>query len=75
MRTSPHAPQFYYYASKQGCESGQKAAIQIVGNHEDNFQQNFNIGVGSYRIKHCDCNHQYRRTTLVDPAHTGAVYG
>ena len=33
------------------------------------------MGAGSSRIQFCDCNHQLKPTTLIDPCHTAFVYG
>ena len=34
-----HAKKIYYYASKEGCASGQKVAVQIYEDYEGNFAQ------------------------------------
>merc|ERR1719482_1169465 len=42
-----HEHKYYYYASLQGCEAGQKVAVQIYEDYEDNFQQCYGMGKGS----------------------------
>jgi len=70
-----HDKKIYYYASLIGCQSGQKVAVQVVDDYDNNFAVCKGMGVGSSRIKHCDCNHQLKQSTLVDPCHTAFVYG
>ena len=33
------------------------------------------LSAGSSRIQHCDCNFQFRPSTLIDPCHMAFVYG
>ena len=70
-----HAKKVYFYASRVGCTEGQKVAVNVVEDYESNFAQCEGMGAGTNRIRHCDCNHAIRPTTLIDPCHTGFVYG
>ena len=69
-----HEKQIYYFASWVGCTNGQKAAV-LVSDYEGYFAQCEGMGAGSSRIRHCDCNHQLKPSTLIDPCHTAFVYG
>ena len=70
-----HDKTVYFYASRVGCTDGQKVAVNVVEDHESNFAQCEGMGAGSSRIRHCDCNHQLKPSTLIDPCHTAFVYG
>ena len=70
-----HDKTVYFYASRVGCTDGQKVAVNVVEDHESNFAQCEGMGAGSSRIRHCDCNHQLKPSTLMDPCHTAFVYG
>ena len=75
MIESTHAQGVYYFASMNGCSNGQKVAVSVVGSYEGNSAQCRNMGVGSSRIRHCDCDHHLRPTTLIDPCLTGFAEG
>lgn len=70
-----HDKEVYYFASKAGCSSGQKVAVEVVDDYANNALQCSTMGAGSSRIQHCDCNHQLKGTTLIDPCHTAFVQG
>ena len=70
-----HDKTVYFYASRVGCTDGQKVAVNVVEDHESNFAQCEGMGAGSSRIRHCDCNHQLKPSTIIDPCHTAFVYG
>jgi len=65
-----HEKKVYYFASKDGCASGQKVAVQVSDDYANNANQCAGMGAGSSRIQHCDCDHQLKGTTLIDPCHT-----
>jgi hypothetical protein len=68
-----HEKKLYYFASKDGCDGGQKLAVQVVDDYANNANQCAGMGAGSSRIQHCDCDHQLKGTTLIDPCHTAFV--
>lgn len=70
-----HEKKIYFYASKGGCSSGQKVAVKVIESYEDNFAACIARGRGSSRIRSCDCNFRIRDSTVIDPCHTGFVYG
>jgi hypothetical protein len=68
----------YYFASKDHCadaENAQKVAVEVTDDYANNALQCETMGKGSSRIQHCDCNHQMKGTTLIDPCHTAFVKG
>jgi len=65
-----HSKKVYYFASKNHCAHGQKVAVEVVDDYANNALQCKNMGAGSSRIQHCDCNHQLKGSTLIDPCHT-----
>ena len=75
MIESTHAQSIYYFASMNGCSNGQKVAVNVVGSYAGNSAQCRGMGVGSSRIRHCDCDHHLRPTTLIDPCLTGFAEG
>jgi hypothetical protein len=73
-----HAKKVYYFASKDHCadaENAQKLAVEVTDDYANNALQCETMGKGSSRIQHCDCNHQMKGTTLIDPCHTAFVKG
>lgn len=68
-----HSKKVYYFASKDQCANGQKVAVEVVDDYANNALQCKNMGAGSSRIQHCDCDHQLKGTTLIDPCHTAFV--
>ena len=71
-----HEKKIYYFASWVGCTNGQKVAVEVGEDYEDNFATCEKMGTDSHsRIKSCDCNHQLRPSTVIDPCHTAFVYG
>ncbi|MAD26010.1 MAG: hypothetical protein CMO44_17780, partial [Verrucomicrobiales bacterium] len=70
-----HEKKVYFFASWVGCGQGQKVAVKVAEDYESNFAQCESMGAGSSRIRHCDCNHGMRPSTLIDPCHTAFVYG
>ena len=58
-----------------GCTSGQKVAVNVGGTYEGNAGQCRGMGIGSSRIRHCDCDHHLRPTTLIDPCLTAFANG
>ena len=75
MIESTHAQSIYYFASMNGCSNGQKVAVNVVGSYAGNSAQCRGMGVGSSQIRHCDCDHHLRPTTLIDPCLTGFAEG
>ena len=59
-----------YFASMDGCADGQKVAVEVGEDYTDNYAQCFDMGSGSSRIQHCDCDFHLRPSTLIDPCHT-----
>ena len=57
MIEADHTHQVYYFASMDGCSSGQKVAVTVTGHYTSNSAQCSNMGIGSSRIRHCDCDH------------------
>jgi len=65
-----HEQTYYHFASNPGCTQGQKVAIYVGDDYATNAAQCASMGLGSSRIQNCDCNHQFKKTTLVDPCFT-----
>ena len=60
-----------YFASKEGCTEGQKAAVQIGEDYTATYGQCYDMGAGSARIQHCDCDFHLRPSTNTAPCHQG----
>ena len=60
-----------FFASKQGCEQSQRAAVNVV-DYEVTGDQCFGMGLTSSRINKCTCK---LATTLVEPCHSEFVQG
>jgi hypothetical protein len=65
-----HEKKVYYFASNPGCTQGQKVAFNVDDDYMANAAMCASMGLGSSRIQNCDCNHQYKETTLIDPCFT-----
>ena len=71
-----HEKKIYYFASLVGCTDGQKVAVEVIEDYDDNFATCQQMGANSHsRIKHCDCTHAIKPSTVIDPCHTAFVYG
>jgi hypothetical protein len=70
-----HEKTYYYFASDPGCSTGQKVAVEVGDDYATNSAQCTSMGLGSSRIQNCDCNHQLRPTTLIEPCFTGFLTG
>jgi hypothetical protein len=70
-----HEKTYYYFASNPGCPTGQKVALEVVDDYATNSATCASMGLGSSRIQNCDCGHQLRPTTLIDPCFTGFYQG
>ena len=64
-----------YFASQAECADNVKVAVKVETDYHQNFAQCYAMGVGSPRIKHCDCYHSLKPTSLVDPCFTAFVMG
>ena len=64
-----------YFASKEGCTEGQKAAVQIGEDYTATYGQCYDMGsslsMGASRIKNCDCDFHLRPSTNTNPCHQG----
>lgn len=69
-----HSLQTYYFASRNACEGGQKAAVRVQ-DFDETATQCEAFGTGSSRIKNCDCDFGDRPSTLVEPCHTQFTQG
>ena len=65
----------YYYASKKGCEDGQKAAVNVVEDFSTQYEQCYGSGFRSNRIMNGDCGFQVKPSSLIDPCHTAFFAG
>jgi hypothetical protein len=70
-----HEKTYYYFASDPGCQQGQKVAVFVGDDYATNSATCASMGLGSSRIQNCDCNHQFKATTLIDPCFTGFRQG
>jgi len=65
----------YLFASKNGCTSGQKAAVQI-DDYDDVGDACYNMGLTSSRIAKCTCNYEdSQMSTLSEPCHSNFIAG
>jgi len=70
-----HEIKIYFFASQEGCENGQKAAVE-VNDFDDVGDACFNMGLDSSRIQKCTCNYEDREmSTLSEPCHSKFVAG
>jgi len=60
-----------FFASKQGCEQGQRAAVNIA-DYDETGDQCFSMGLTSSRINRCEC---LLADTLVEPCHSEFMQG
>jgi len=60
-----------FFASKQGCAQGQKAAVNIA-DYDETGDQCFSMGSTSSRINRCECE---LADTLVEPCHSEFLQG
>jgi len=65
----------YYFASQNGCEAGQKAAVQI-DNYDEVGDACYDKGLVTSRISRCACNFEDSEfSTLAEPCHSQFVAG
>jgi hypothetical protein len=62
-----HEKSIYYFASNPGCADGQKVAFNVMEDYAKNAAQCKSMALGSSRIQNCDCNHDFKETTVVEP--------
>jgi len=60
-----------FFASKAGCDAGQRAAVN-VGDYDETGDQCYNMGLTSSRINKCTCT---PGATLVEPCHSEFIQG
>lgn len=58
-----HELKEYFFASKEGCEQGQKLAVKIQ-DFSMTADQCIKIGLSTPRIRNCDCRLQQKPSTL-----------
>lgn len=59
----------YFFASKEGCEQGQRLAVE-VNDFDMTADSCITIGLTTPRIRNCDCNLQIKPSTLGEPCRT-----
>jgi len=65
----------YLFASKNGCDAGQKAAVQI-DDYDDVGDACYGMGLTSSRIQKCTCNYEdTQMSTLSEPCHSNFIAG
>lgn len=70
-----HEIKVYFFASKEGCSVGQKAAVEI-NDFDDVGDACYGMGLDSSRIQKCTCNYEDREmSTLSEPCHSKFVAG
>merc|ERR1719161_1686440 len=65
----------FYFASKDGCEEGQKVALAVTGPYSGTYKQCYDMGTETKRIQHCDCDHSISKSTLNDVCGAGFIDG
>jgi len=56
----------YYFSSQEGCNEGQKIAVQIV-DFTETADQCSQMGLTTSRIRNCDCRLEKKGSTLSEP--------
>jgi hypothetical protein len=67
----------FYFASKSGCDEGQKVAIMPVAEYASTYDMCFTMGANdrANRIQNCDCDGRHYRIKLSEVCHVGYVDG
>merc|ERR1719321_229758 len=65
----------HYFASKIGCEDGQKVAVFIMADYSDTYDACYSMGTETSRIQHCDCDHQLNTYSMAEVCATGFIDG
>jgi len=64
-----HELAVYYFASMEGCSSGQKVAVN-VNDYDETADACYRIGETTSRLQDCDCRLQKKPSTLGEPCRT-----
>jgi len=61
-----HEFEIYYFASKEGCEDGQRVAVEIR-DAAVRVEQCLDYGTRGSRIRSCDCNFELKQSRISEP--------